>query len=185
MKLRGHRPGRTVPSAGAADAVDDRHRAFGEVGSEDRPPHPGRVWNRIHGGAGQEIVAVAPVAPDCRPEAWLSGWPMRCKTWCQGRGSVASGSSATWSPARPSTRSGGHCCHWSGDTGQATRSSTARTCPPPVRGHGPNGATKPALADRRHPHWHHWPPRGLPRHEPGRRQPRHPFVGKTIPRIVF
>ena len=37
----------------------DRYRAFGEVGLEDRRPHPGRVWNCIPDDVRQAIVDLA------------------------------------------------------------------------------------------------------------------------------
>jgi putative transposase len=45
----------------------DRYRAFGEVGLEDRRPHPGRVWNRIPDDVRGAVVNLALDEPDLSP----------------------------------------------------------------------------------------------------------------------
>jgi putative transposase len=45
----------------------DRYHSFGEAGLEDRPPHPGRVWNRIPDDVRQEIVDFALDEPELSP----------------------------------------------------------------------------------------------------------------------
>ncbi len=45
----------------------DRYQMFGEAGLEDRPSHPGRVWNRISDDVRQEIVDFALDEPELSP----------------------------------------------------------------------------------------------------------------------
>jgi len=45
----------------------DRYLAFGEAGLEDRPPHPGRVWNRIPDEVRERIVELALEEPELSP----------------------------------------------------------------------------------------------------------------------
>lgn len=45
----------------------DRYRSFGEIGLEDRRPHPGRVWNRIPEDVREEVVRFALDEPDLSP----------------------------------------------------------------------------------------------------------------------
>ena len=45
----------------------DRYRAFGEVGLEDRRPHPGRVWNRIPDDVRQAVIDLALDEPELSP----------------------------------------------------------------------------------------------------------------------
>jgi len=45
----------------------DRYLSIGEVGLEDRSPHPGRVWNRIPDEVRDQIVTLALEEPDLSP----------------------------------------------------------------------------------------------------------------------
>jgi putative transposase len=45
----------------------DRYMALGEVGLEDRSPHPGRVWNRIPDDVRDRIVDLALEEPELSP----------------------------------------------------------------------------------------------------------------------
>ncbi len=45
----------------------DRYLALGEAGLEDRPPHPGKVWNRIPDNVRERIVQLALDEPELSP----------------------------------------------------------------------------------------------------------------------
>ena len=58
----------------------DRYLSIGEVGLEDRSPHPGRVWNRIPDEVVKPSGNVGRTS-HFRPDVWLiASWPFSMLT---------------------------------------------------------------------------------------------------------